>query len=271
MADKPKGVAYAQLVGAEAMQIFVGNPRGWAVPKPAAAADESFAQQCRDGGVQLFVHTPYLINLASPTERTRELSIELLRYCVERSTRLGARGVVVHAGSAVDSTHRERALGCVRELLLPMLDSLPADAPDLLIEHTAGGGEAIAARVEDFAGVLSGLDEHPRLGVCLDTCHAYAAGHDVTTPQGVRRTVNALVRAVGPGRLKLVHANDSMDRLGSKRDRHARIGTGSIGVEPFAELLKHQAIRGVPVIVETPGGIDGHIHDIALLKSLRDR
>ena len=106
--------------------------------------------------------------------------------------------------------------------------------------------------------------------MCLDTCHAFAAGHDIAVPGGVRTMLNALVRAVGRGRLKLVHANDSKDRLGSKRDRHATIGTGQIGADPFAELFRHPATRGVPVIVETPGGIDGQASDIALLKSLRD-
>jgi deoxyribonuclease-4 len=266
--DKPNGVAHAQAVGAEAIQIFVGNPRGWAVPKAAPSADAMLAERCREAGLRLFVHAPYLINLASPTPRTREQSIALLRYCMERSGRLGAQGVVMHAGSAVATGRRDHALRLLRELVLPLLDTLSDDSPDLLVEHTAGDGEALASNVEDLGTVLAALDHHPKLGVCLDTCHAYAAGHDVAAPRGVHRTVDALVRAVGPGRLKLVHANDSMDPLGSKRDRHARVGTGLIGIEPFAELFRHP---GVPVVIETPGGIDGHIQDIALLKTLRDR
>ncbi|HWC35730.1 MAG TPA: deoxyribonuclease IV [Mycobacteriales bacterium] len=265
------GISYARRVGAEALQVFVSNPRGWAVPKPALAADAAFADECRDHRLALFVHAPYLVNLASPTARTREQSIASLRHCMERSTRLGARGVVVHAGSAVDRAHRDMAVGVVRDLLAPMLDDLTDESPDLLIEPTAGGGEALASSVEDLEPLFTALGHHPRLGVCLDTCHAFAAGHDLATPGGVRRTLNSLVRAVGRGRLKLVHANDSKDGLGSKRDRHTPVGQGSIGTEPFAELFRHPATRGVPVIIETPGGVDGHRRDIELLKQLRDR
>ena len=135
----------------------------------------------------------------------------------------------------------------VRETLLPLLDDLEKDAPAglrLLIEPTAGGGEALAATVDDLGAYFAALDGHPRLGVCLDTCHAYAAGHDLARPGGVRKMLNALVRVVGKGRLGLVHANDSKDPLGSGRDRHAPIGVGTIGVDPFAELFVHPAMRG---------------------------
>jgi deoxyribonuclease-4 len=270
MAGNPHGVAYAQRAGAEAMQVFVSNPRGWAEGKHSPAADAAFADQCRDARLPVFVHAPYLINLASPTPRTRQQSVTALQHCIDRAERLGARGVVLHSGSAVDGTQRDVAVAMMRELLLPLLDGLADDAPDLLIEPTAGGGEALASSVEDLGPLFEAMGSHPRLGVCLDTCHAYAAGHDLAKPGGVRTTLNALVRAVGRGKLKLVHANDSKDVLGSKRDRHATVGAGSIGVEPFAELFRHPATRGVPVIVETPGGLDGQGRDIALLKQLRD-
>ena len=130
---------------------------------------------------------------------------------------------------------------------------------------------ALASTIDDLGPLFEALDHHPRLGVCLDTCHAFAAGHDLATPGGARKTLNALVRTVGRGRLRLVHANDSRDPLGSRRDRHAPIGKGTIGTEPFAELFRHPATRGVPVIVETPGDVDSHRRDIRLLKGLRDR
>jgi deoxyribonuclease-4 len=271
MAGRPNGVEYAERVGAEAIQIFVSNPRGWAPPRPDPASDAMFAQRCQEHRLALYVHAPYLVNLASPTARTREQSLDCLRHCLDRAARLGAKAVVVHAGSAVDRAHRANALGVVREGLLPLLDALPEDSPNLLIEPTAGGGEAIASTVDDLEPLFAQLDAHPRLGVCFDTCHAYAAGHDLAAPGGVRRTLDSLVRTVGPGRLQLVHANDSMDGLGSRRDRHARVGTGTLRLEPLAELFGHPATRGVPVIVETPGGIEGHTNDIALLKELRDR
>jgi deoxyribonuclease-4 len=159
----------------------------------------------------------------------------------------------------------------MREVVLPLLDELPDDAPQLLIEPTAGGGAPLAATVGDLAPLFDALEFHPRLGVCLDTCHAWAAGHDLATPGGVRATLNALVRAVGRGRLGLIHANDSKDPIGSGRDRHTNIGTGQIGVEPFGELFRHPATRNVPVVVETPGDVEAHTRDLVTLKSLRDR
>ena len=271
MAGSPHGIAYATRAKAEAIQVFVSNPRGWAVSKSTPAADASFAESCREAKLPVYVHAPYLINLASPTARTRQQSATALRHCLERATRFGAKGVVMHSGSAVDGAHRDNAMAAMRDLLLPILDGLGPDAPDLLVEPTAGGGEALASSVEDLAPLFDLLDGHPRLGVCLDTCHAFAAGHDLATPGGVRKTLNSLVRSVGRGRLKLVHANDSKDPLGSKRDRHTTVGKGTIGTEPFAELFRHPATRGVPVIVETPGGVEGQARDIELLKNLRDR
>jgi deoxyribonuclease-4 len=258
-------------VGAEAVQLFLSNPRGWATPRPAPAADAAFASRCSDQGIPVFAHAPYLVNLASPTAATRERSAAAVRHSISRGARLGARGVVIHAGAAVDPAHRNAGLKALRELLMPILDSLGDADPSLLIEPTAGGGQPIAATVDDLAPLFDLLDSHPRLGVCLDTCHAYAAGHDLAAPGGVRTALNALVRAVGRGRLKLVHANDSKDPLGSKRDRHASIGAGMIGADSFAELFRHPATRGVPVIVETPGDLESHRRDITLLKQLRDQ
>lgn len=264
------GLIYAERAGAQALQVFVSNPRGWAQPKPTPAADATFAERCAHQRLPVFVHAPYLVNLASPTPATRLRSVEAIQHSLSRGALLGAQGVVLHAGAAVDPSQRDAGLAALRELLLPVLDGLTDSDPDLLIEPTAGGGQPIAATVDDLAPLFATLESHPRLGVCLDTCHAYAAGHDLASPGGVRTTLSALVRAVGRGRLKLVHANDSKDPLGSKRDRHATIGTGTIGADPFAELFRHPATRGVPVIVETPGGLDGHARDIAVLKALRD-
>jgi deoxyribonuclease IV len=267
----PSGTSYAERAGAQAVQLFVSNPRGWAQPKPTPAADSTFGERCAQLRLPVFVHAPYLVNLASPTRATRQRSVEAIRHSVSRGALMGAQGVVLHAGSVIDASQRDAGLEALRSLLLPVLDKLGDAEPDLLIEPTAGGGQPVAATVDDLAPLFEALGSHPRLGVCLDTCHAYAAGHDLAAPGGVRTALSALVRAVGRGRLKLVHANDSKDPLGSRRDRHATIGTGTIGEDPFAELFRHPATRGVPVIVETPGGLDGHARDIAVLKALRDR
>lgn len=263
-----RALPYAVEVGAEAVQVFVSNPRGWAANDPGAEADE--ALRAALGPLPLFLHAPYLVNLASPAQVTRTNSARSLAFTLRRAARLGARGVVVHAGSAVEVGTRAGGLNRLRAALLPLLEAGPP-GPLLLIEPTAGGGEPLACDVDDLASLFDALGGHPRLGVCLDTCHAYAGGSDLAAPGGVRRWLNRLIAAVGRGRLHLVHANDSRDPLGSRRDRHARIGTGSIGVDPFAELFRHPATAGVPVIIETPGTASEQAHDIALLKALRDR
>jgi deoxyribonuclease IV len=265
------GLPYAERIGAEAVQVFVSNPRGWAASPGDPASDESFRSSCADRRMPVFVHAPYLCNFGSPTEGTREKTALAVQHSLQRGKRIGARGVVVHTGSTVDAGARDVALKTMRELVLPLLDDLDDDHPQLLVEPTAGGGQALAATVDDLAPLFEALEHHPRLGVCLDTCHAWAAGHDLAKPGGVRSTLNALVRAVGGGRLGLIHANDSKDQLGSGRDRHTNIGSGQLGVEPFAELFRHPATRNVPVVVETPGDVDAHVRDLTTLKTLRDR
>jgi deoxyribonuclease-4 len=269
------GLAYTDAVGARAVQVFVGNPRGWKLTAGDPVQDAAFTAGCAERGVPSFVHTPYLVNVGSPTEATVEQSIASIRHNLLRGRRLGCTGVVVHAGSAVGEDRYDAALAQLHERLLPVLDALPDDGPRLLIEPTAGGGKSLAATVEDLGPYLAALEGHPKVGVCFDTCHAWAAGHDLAIRGGMTATLDALEATVGRGRLGLVHANDSLDACGSKRDRHTTIGAGAIGVEAFRELLAHPSMAGVPVVVETPSELDGsptagHARDIALLCSLRD-
>jgi deoxyribonuclease-4 len=264
-----RALPYAEEIGAEALQVFVSNPRGWAQPAGDPAAEVAFGSLCRDRSMPVYVHAPYLVNFGSPTELTRERSAAAVAHSLDRGRRIGATAVVVHAGSAVDAAHRANALGLMRERLLPLLDGLDADDPMVLIEPTAGGGQPLAARVEDLAPLFAALDRHPRLGLCFDTCHAFAAGHDVSTAAGMRRVLDGVVRAVGADRLRLVHANGSKDPCGSGRDRHAAIGTGLIGLDAFAALLRHPAVRGVPVLIETAPDDVPHAEQLARLRSLR--
>ncbi|MFC8919269.1 deoxyribonuclease IV [Streptomyces sp. NPDC057116] len=265
------GLAYAREIGAETVQVFVANPRGWATPAGNPAQDELFREECAVAGIPAYVHAPYLINFGSHTEATVDFSVASLRHSLRRARAIGALGVVVHTGSATGGRPRQEALAQVRERLLPLLDELDHDDdPFLLLESTAGQGASLCSRTWDFGPYFEALDAHPRLGICLDTCHIFAAGHDLTGEHGVRQTLDLLVDTVGEGRLKLIHANDSKDVVGAHKDRHANIGAGHIGAGPFGELMRHPAARGVPLIIETPGGTEGHAADIALLKKLRD-
>jgi deoxyribonuclease-4 len=259
-------LAYLERSGAAAVQVYVSNPRGWALADGNPAQDEAFRAGCAVRGVPAYVHASLLVNVGSPNPETVRRSAATLAHAQRRAAAIGAGAVVFHAGSAVDAGHSEMALIQVRDALLPLLD---AGGPRLLVEPSAGGGRSLAARVEDLGPYLEAVGGHPGLGVCFDTCHAWAAGHDLTTPGGMTATLDTLVATVGADRLGLVHANDSKDDLGSARDRHEAIGKGSIGEAAFAELLAHPAVARVPVIVETPNddGL-GHPADIARLRSL---
>jgi deoxyribonuclease-4 len=262
---------YLDATGAEAAQVFAGNPRGWARSPGDPAQDELFVAGCAERGVPVYVHASLLVNLGSPTPATVELSAEATAHALLRGASIGARGVVFHAGSAVDEGYAAAALGQVREALLPLLDrSAAGGGPRLLVEPSAGGGRSLASRVEQLGPYLDAVGGHPWLGVCFDTCHAWAAGHDLATPAGMASTLDLLVAVCGPERLLLVHANDSKDPCGSTRDRHESVGKGMIGEDGFAELMAHPATAGIPVIVETPSrGHAGHATDIATLVRLR--
>lgn len=262
---------YADAAGSEAVQVYVSNSRGWALPPGDPAQDTQFRDGCGERGIPSYVHASLLVNLGSPTSLTVERSIETLTHALRRGGDIGATAVVYHAGSSVDPAHDAKALHQLREALLPLLDRAAADGlPRLLVEPSAGGGRSLASKVQDLGPYLAAAEDHPWLGVCFDTCHAWAAGHDLATPGGMTATLDELIATIGRERLQLIHANDSKDDCGSTRDRHETIGRGKIGTAAFTELLTHPATAGIPVIVETPSeGHAGHAADIALLKSLR--
>jgi deoxyribonuclease-4 len=265
-------LSYVDRVSAGAVQVYVSNSRGWALWDGDPDQDKAFLAGIEKRGTPAYIHASLLVNLGSPTPATVERSIATLRHALARGREIGASGVVFHAGSAVDPAHFPVALKQVREALLPLLDA--ADGPRLLLEPSAGGGRCLAARIEDLEPYLDAVDRHPALGICFDTCHIWAAGHDLAAPGGMTRALDTLVDVAGPGRLALVHANDSKDGCGSRRDRHENVGAGTLGPAAFGELLAHPATRGLPVIVETPSegsAGTGHARDIATLLDLAER
>ena len=263
-------LGYAAAVDAEVIQVFVSNPRGWAAG-PGTSVEDA---RLRESAIPVFIHATYMINLGSGNPDVASKSADAVAHALRRGAEIGARGVVVHAGSAagwpgsgVTATPREQALRQLGELVVPLLDKLGDDDPDLLFEPMAGQGQMLCARAGELPGYLSAVDWHPKAGICLDTCHLFAAGHDLTAPGGVAATVAEIAAGAGLDRVRLVHANDSLLECGSKRDRHETIGAGKIGTGPFAALLA--ALPEVPFVVETPGGKAGHARDIATLKGLR--
>ncbi|MDQ4112915.1 MAG: deoxyribonuclease IV [Actinomycetota bacterium] len=268
-------LANTDAVGGETLQIFVGNPRGWALSAGKPAEDKAFRAELERRGMRAFVHAPYLVNLGSPTPATYERSAALIAHNLRRAADIGAEGVVIHTGSFVspegDASEKHTvAMKQVREALLPVLDEISAeDAPWLLLEPTAGQGRSLCAGVEDLPTYLEAVDFHPKAGICLDTCHVFAAGAPLDEPGGATACVDRIVEIGGPGRLRLIHANDSKDVRGKHLDRHEQIGRGHIGTTAFEELFAHPATDGVPFILETPGSRDADNPDIALLRDLR--
>jgi deoxyribonuclease IV len=268
----PMAVGNALTAGCEALQVFVSNPRGWAPPVADPAADARFRADVAEAGLgPLFVHAPYLVNFASASQATLDRSGDVVAATQAKAAAIGAAGVVLHAGQALASG-RDAGLARSREALLPLADAVHdlggGTGPDLVLELTAGTRGALAARFDEMAELLAACDDHPRLRVCMDTCHAHAAGYDLADPAAATKALDELFAILGD-RVALVHANDSRDQVGAGRDRHCPIGTGTIGEPGFATLLAHPGLATLPVITETTGDPDEMAADISCLKRLR--
>ena len=264
-----RSIDYAETIAAEAIQVFTSNPRGWAMPETNHDADALFREKAEALDLETYVHAPFLINLGSPTEDTYKNSLASTAYSLKRGQEIGALGVVVHTGSAVKEENAANAWKQIKKGVMPILESLDDEAPFLLLEPTAGQGQSLVKKLDDLANYLQALENHPKVGICLDTCHVFAAGHDIAKKGGMKETLDLLVEIAGVERIQLIHANDSMDVCGALKDRHQNIGDGFIGVDPFAELLAHPAVANAPLILETPGAEPEHGKEVALLKKLR--
>jgi len=266
-----RSIEYAKTTGAEVIQVFASSPRMWAMPVAKPDLDEAFKLKAAELDIETYVHAPFLINLGSPTQATYLNSLASTAYSLQRGRDIGALGVVIHTGSAVDVNHVEQAWKQIHEGMMPILNALSDDAPFLLLEPTAGQGQSLVKKLDDLENYLKAFEYHPKVGICLDTCHVFAAGHDIAVKGGMTKTIDLLIEIAGIERFQLIHANDSMDVCGALKDRHQNIGDGHIGLDPFVELLAHPAVANVPLILETPGMEEKHTLEIALLKTLRDK
>ncbi|RRR98114.1 deoxyribonuclease IV [Glycomyces terrestris] len=258
-----KGVAEGDAIGAETIQIFAGSPRGWAPPRVDEDAALAFREACGERGWPVFVHAAYLINLASPVPETVDRSVENLRAAMTASHLLGAEAVVVHAGSSIDGD-RAGALKRLGPVYRRVLDGLPPMR--LLVEPTAGAKNAMASTFQSTGEYLDavGVDG---VGLCLDTCHLHAAGEALADPERLDASLRALTAAIGPGRIGLVHFNDSKDARDSRRDRHEKLGDGVLGREGLGAVVATPLLQGVPLVIETPT----REHDVAYAKALEQR
>jgi len=212
-------------------------------------------------------HTSYLINVGSPQEETWEKSYAALKIEVERCEMLGIPYLALHPGSHLKAGE-EAGLANIARALSRLHAETPGFETMVCLEHMAGQGTNMGTTFEQLAWLLNHTDQGERLGICLDSCHLYAAGYDVRTPEGYAQTMEDFQRIVGLERLKVVHLNDSMHELGSQRDRHAHIGEGTIGLEGFRNFVNDPRLADLPGLLETDKSDDLH-EDIENLERLR--
>ncbi len=247
----PNAIARARLHRCESLQIFSKNANQWRARPLPAEEIAAFRRAARESGIAPIVaHASYLINLATSAPELRARSIAGLGEEVDRAEALGLLGVVLHPGARLTSPPEE-ALALVSEGLSEVLKARPRGKTMILIEHTAGQGSAMGASFEEIAAILEGVKNSRRLGVCLDTCHLLASGYDLCTEEGYEDTFRQFERLVGLDRLKVFHVNDSKKPCMSRVDRHAHIGQGCIGLEPFRRLLNDPRFADLPMILET--------------------
>jgi deoxyribonuclease IV len=241
----------AQAIGADALQLFVQSPRAWRFPNHDPAVLASYPERAAEAGIRsTLVHAIYLCNFASPDDVIYEKSVSTLRDTVGAACAIQADGVVFHVGSHLGAGF-EAGLDRAAPALEQVLDSC-SDTTWLLLENAAGTGATIGRSLEELAVIVDRLDRHPRLGVCLDSCHLWASGYDVTDPAAFDALLDDFDQVIGLDRLRALHVNDSQTPLGSNRDRHANVGEGLIG-DKLSVFLGNPRLQELPAVVETEG------------------
>jgi deoxyribonuclease-4 len=262
----------ARSVGCDAVQIFVKSNRAWAV-KPLTDEDIArFRARAEETGIQPVVgHASYLLNLGTPDETLWARSRDTLIVELERCEALGVPYLVLHPGSHVGAGE-EVGLARVARALGQVHAATPGFRAQILLETTAGQGTNLGHCFEHLAWLMDHAPEGGRLGVCLDTCHAFAAGYELRTPAGYATTIEAFDRIIGLEQLKAIHLNDCKGDLGSRKDRHEHIGQGGIGLDGFRHVVNDPRLAGLPGLLETPKSEDLHEdrENLAVLRSLRE-
>jgi deoxyribonuclease IV len=244
-------IGRAQELGAECIQIFLSAPQRWQLPRHTDEQVHEFERLVGESDIgPIFAHATYLINLASVDPLLHQRSIDNLSACSGWSERLGLAAIVVHVGSGRGQPipEAETQVAIAVEQVLAY-----GSTCGVLLENSAGSGDTLGSRFEQIGALLDRLGRDPRLGLCLDTAHAFASGYDLRVEMGIERAIDEITQHIGLDRLKLIHANDSKVGLGSAVDRHENIGKGLLGEQAFQRLLAHPALRDLPWVLEVPG------------------
>lgn len=269
-----KALERGKSIGIDVVQLFTKNQRQWAAPPLKAENVDSFRSQA-SSFYSIFSHTSYLINLASPQNELYEKSITSMADELKRALELGIKMVVLHPGAHIGSgipQGTERiARGIISSYELAGVEAL--EKVRILLETTAGQGSTIGSKFEelrDILDLLQGFDIP--VSICLDTCHIFAAGYDISRAEVYEKTITLLSERVGLDQVRVIHLNDSQGELGSRRDRHQHIGRGKIGVEGFRLIVNDRRFRKIPMCLETPKGPDmkEDLENLALLRSLKE-
>jgi deoxyribonuclease IV len=246
-----KAVDRAQAIGAESLQVFTQSPRAWRPTNHDPATFDRFRERREEVGLHgVLCHALYLCNFATTRDDVYEKSVAALQNTMEVACAIGAEGVVLHVGS-----HLGAGLDAGMERVLPAMAQvleLTNDTTWLLMEDSAGAGGTIGRSVDELATIFERLDRHPRLGLCLDSCHLYVSGIDVTDAVALDALLDEVDGSMGLDRLRALHVNDSAAPLGSNRDRHANIGEGLLG-EELGVFLSNPRLQGLPAVLETAG------------------
>lgn len=264
-----RAVDNAVAIGCTAFQIFTRNPRGWAA-KPLAAADiNNFKEKLAQSKIDRFAtaaHMPYLPNLSSPEEDPFARSMNSLIDEIKRCSKLGIPYIVAHLGSHKGAGDKKGI-----EKLVIAFTKAAANTPEnvmILLENTAGQKNSVGSDFEQLGSILSQLKPAKRFGICLDTCHAFAAGYDLRTDKATSDTLEKFDKAIGFEHLRILHLNDSKGELGCNTDRHEHIGLGHIGEKGLSSVIKYINSKKIPIILETP--IDERRDDIGNLKKVKE-
>jgi deoxyribonuclease IV len=261
-----KALDNAVAMGADAVQLFVQSPRTWRFPNHDPADLERFRERREETGMPAVVHALYLVNLAAPDDAIYEKSVATMRSTVDTASAIDADGVVFHLGS-----HLGAGFDAGLARLVPALAQILERSSDrtwVLMENSAGAGGTIGRSIDELGIIFEALGRHERLGLCLDSCHLYVSGIDVTQRAALDVLLDEVDAHIGLDRLRVLHANDSKAPLGSNRDRHDNIDEGLIG-EGLGAFLSHPKLQRLPVLLEVPGK-DGKGPNADEIRKLRD-
>jgi deoxyribonuclease-4 len=262
-----KVVDKAQIRGCETIQFFSRNPRGWKYGSLDHDDVKTFRRSIQSSNLSpLFLHLPYLPNVASKESKFYSRSIDSIVIDLERAEQLGASFLIIHIGHRMDSSEDE-AIEAVAWAINQVFSRM-RNSVTLLLENTAGQGTEVGYEFSQIKKIIERVEERDRIGICFDVAHAFEAGYDLSNSDGIERTLESFDRMIGLKRLNLLHLNDSKTPLGSRKDRHWHIGEGYIGVEGFRHLINHPLLKHLPGIMETPR--KDTVEDLKNMKVIRE-